>query len=387
VPTKNPSHAFQYDDADKYFNKDQYLLYVHGWNMDAFDKDSYASTAYKRMWWNGYTGKIGMLRWPTACGSKDIIESLWDAQHYDRSEMAAWQTGDILATWLPTLSQRNHGAAIDMIGHSMGNVVVSNALLRIRERGQSAVVGTYIASQAAVPGRLFAPNGESDGCRSWPAPILGWNTPEVYKTGLLADVRNNLRVANFHNSNDLALSRDISGLNQALKPDSGRGGYVGGPNGYEADEPVFRDRFFYHTRRHVDEIDTRSPEYVNIYLWSGDVVSQDALDTFVFKGFIPEAKYANTYSRYYTMAYLSESRNYPLGACFQMSMPRASSVDLQALWPIPDTKMLPTSESSTNDYSGHRWHSGQFRMTMPEQKAYWKKVIEACRGSVVNALP
>ncbi len=387
VPTKNPAHTFQYSDTDKYFDQDRYLLYVHGWNMDAFDKDSYASTAYKRMWWNGYTGKIGMLRWPTACGSKDIIESLLDAQHYDRSEMAAWQTGDILATWLPVLSQRNHGAAIDLIGHSMGNVVVSNALLRIREQGQSAVVGTYIASQAAVPGRLFAPNGEGDGCRSWPAPLLGWNTPEVYKTGLLADIRNNLRVANFHNANDLALSRDISGLNQALKPDSGRGGYVGGPNGYDADEPIFRDRFFYHTGRHKDEIDTRSPEYVNIFLWSDGVVSQDALDTFVLSKFIPDGKYANTYSRYYTMAYLSESRNYPLGASFQMSMPRASSVDLQALWPIPDTKTLPTSESSTNDYSGHRWHSGQFRMTMPEQKAYWKKVIEACRGSVVNALP
>ncbi len=42
-----------------------YILFVHGWNMNTFDKDSFAETAFKRLYWQGYQGRFGSFRWPT----------------------------------------------------------------------------------------------------------------------------------------------------------------------------------------------------------------------------------------------------------------------------------------------------------------------------------
>ena len=55
-----------------------------------------------------------------------------------------------------------------------------------------------------------------------------------------------------------------------------------------------------------------------------------------------------------------------------------------SIWPIlkPDNN-VPTDPS----YSTHRWHSAQFRMTMPEQLGYWIKVMTTMKYDTSDQLP
>jgi hypothetical protein len=401
-----PTHVAStiiYNDEDRYFSDRKYLLYVHGWNMTANDKDWFANTAYKRLWWNGYKGRFGALRWPTNFGFGDVISVLTDGQNYDASEEIAWFTGHRLAGWLPSLSQSNH-CPIDILAHSMGNIVVGNAL-RLLPGGQESTVGTYIASQAAVPAQLYRPNGgvppggttDTAGCRPWISTVLGfggWNTANVYRTGLFQNNPMRFNIANFYNRNDYALSEGVSGLNQRFKPDAGRGRYLFGMSGVEATEVEFRDRFFSRTGDHVEVGKNRSPEYVNVYFWSGGLPIGDAATAdYESRGFVPRQWLGAPSSQYYIMGYLSESRVYPIGASpgITFGNPAASAdVNLaqEGIWPLVKQDNIDSDLSPEDaSYSSHRWHSGQFRMTMPEQKEYWKALMKSCQYGTANVLP
>jgi hypothetical protein len=385
IPTHVAS-TLTYDDNDKYFSDQKYLLYVHGWNMAPFDKDAFANTAYKRLWWNGYKGRFGALRWPTDNGFDSWFDIAFRAQHYDKSELIAWQTGERLASWLPGQSSRNH-CPIDLLGHSMGNIVVGNALCMIPP-GQESVVGVYIASQAAVPARLFDPTMAR--CETWNPSLLGysgWNTPDVYQTGLLQSVAQRFNVANFHNRNDYALSDRVSGVNQLLKPDANQGDYLNGSTDVDlVTETEFRDRFYKVTTSGPPKGLTYS--YV-VYRWSGsDPTPQADYPTYYHLTSIEQPPMG----QYRIMAYLSESRHFPLGASFRLLFQPGSAngdMDLNGstIWPIPVGKHLESGENANGPYSTHRWHSGQFRMTMPEQKEYWKSLMGTCGYATDGVLP
>jgi len=380
-----PNHfpgSLIYDDQDNYFPEKSYLLFVHGWNMGAFDKAAFSATAYKRLWWNGYKGRFGAVRWPTKNDFGSWYDPLLEPQHYDDSEYIAWWTGERLAKWLPELSQRNQ-CSIDLLGHSMGNIVVGSAL-RVLSNGQVGAVGTYVATQAAVPARLYDATGAS--CRPWSPSLLGyehWNTADVYRTGLLEVVANTFKMVNFTNENDFALAEGASGVNQLTKPDAGMGSYLTGPNGIEAGELEFRDRFFRRTFQRTDPFDRLSPEYVHVFMWSGNALSAETEANYERKSWIPTHYIPKPGSHYHIMAYLSESRHYPLGATPQLSTVFDSvSLNVDAVWP-----RLKPDDIANGRYSSHRWHSGQFRMTMPEQKEYWKTLMRRCNYPSVHHLP
>ena len=85
-------HASSYTSNDP---TDEYCLYVHGWNMAELEKDRWAETTFKRLWWQGYCGKVGIFEWPT-------LEGVFS---YDSSEYRAWKSGRALMQLLyPDLS-------------------------------------------------------------------------------------------------------------------------------------------------------------------------------------------------------------------------------------------------------------------------------------------
>ena len=154
----------------------------------------------------------------------------------------------------------------------------------------------------------------------------------------------------------------------------------------------FRDRFFYKTGDHTDDHDRRSPEYVKIFLWNGSTLSDDANADYQFSGYSPLEGILAPAAQYHIMAYLSESRTYPLGASpgIQFGGLSAGDTDLAnaAIWPVVKADNTGSvTNPADGPYSTHRWHSGQFRMTMPEQKEYWKALMRVCRYGVSNALP
>ena len=134
--TYNRQHSPRPDDSD-----DTYILFVHGYNMENWEKDRFAETAYKRLYWQGYQGRFGSFRWPTY-------------QHfyqYDPSETAAWNSGVGLKRLLTSLHAQYPGN-VYVLGRSMGNVVTGEAL---RLAGTNEIVNTYVASQAAVSARAY----------------------------------------------------------------------------------------------------------------------------------------------------------------------------------------------------------------------------------------
>ena len=130
----------------------QAIVFVHGWNTSPAGARNQSETFFKRIWWRGFNGRFVAVRWDTQWVSAfervpligETLNSYF--AHYDDSEHTAWSSGAKLAQVLATLP----GVYTkDLVGHSMGNVVCSGALL------SNAPVDHYVLLQAAVPAACF----------------------------------------------------------------------------------------------------------------------------------------------------------------------------------------------------------------------------------------
>ncbi len=152
IPAAKPSNKYEiglWDDE----HKDQYILFVHGWRMQPPERMFFAETALKRLYWQGYKGKYGFFSWPTKWFDKPawvgpVDEAIRAAGHpynYDTSEAIARRSGTRLATLLQYLKSENKNP-VNIFAHSMGNIVVSEALLS----STGIVVNNYVALQSAA---------------------------------------------------------------------------------------------------------------------------------------------------------------------------------------------------------------------------------------------
>jgi hypothetical protein len=119
-----------------------YILLVHGYNVAPWEKDRYAETAYKRLYWQGYQGRFGMFGWPTA-------EHFYQ---FGSSELQAWLSAQGLLNKLNDLNAEYPGH-VYLAAHSLGNVVAGEAL----RLASSRVVNTYVAMQGAVDSHTYDP--------------------------------------------------------------------------------------------------------------------------------------------------------------------------------------------------------------------------------------
>jgi hypothetical protein len=144
---------------------DQYIMLVHGWRMKDFERRRFAETAMKRLYWEGYKGRFGLFSWPTgwfekppyATPEQEGDAAALDPQNYDRSEAKARRTGSRLYALLHELRTRQ--SSLHITAHSMGNVVVSEALRHaVFNDAESQLVDSYIAMQSAEAAQAFAPD-------------------------------------------------------------------------------------------------------------------------------------------------------------------------------------------------------------------------------------
>src|SRR5690606_27137097 len=107
-----------------------YIVFVHGWRMRDWERISFASTAYKRLWWQGYEGGFGLFSWPTEWSPLDgtrpesYYESAMDSGNFNRSEEIAWHSAPALRNLLGTLRADTTGK-LGLVAHSMGNIPAS----------------------------------------------------------------------------------------------------------------------------------------------------------------------------------------------------------------------------------------------------------------------
>jgi pimeloyl-ACP methyl ester carboxylesterase len=190
------------------------VIFVHGWSVDYETYNSVAQTMFKRLWWQGFKGRFATLRWdPLVVGT--VAEIPTSNGEYNRSENRAWLYGESLRAFGDNLDAQ--GFQLNLIGHSMGNVVCGSALrkgLRVRN---------YIMMEAAVPAGCFDTSGGlgvggvNGYERFWvkeqriPTPDFeaAPNGPlEKGYRGYLAGIKPNVSrdITNFHNSSDFALA-------------------------------------------------------------------------------------------------------------------------------------------------------------------------------------
>lgn len=153
-PIPVPGTAVDIFPKDNPNDKLDYILMVHGWRMPYAERVIFAETTLKRLYWSGYKGKFGTFSWPTTYFVKpaylDTLATLGaltkDLTNYSRGEKIARQTGKHLADLLPKIKTDYNTNSLQVIAHSMGNVVVSEAL----KLTQAGIVDIYIATQSAT---------------------------------------------------------------------------------------------------------------------------------------------------------------------------------------------------------------------------------------------
>jgi len=356
-PVRLTATLYKNANGGRVMNDRPCLVFVHGWNMEVWEKERYAETAFKRLWWSGYNGNFVLFSWPCTNGFSSNLDAVTSPTNYDRGEFSAWRSAECLRQFLEDCSVR-YGGRLYLLAHSMGNIVTGEALRLQWLKHGPALAKVYVASQAAVSAHCYD-GSLSDRVGSkyalpWYStlPKFAWlgkvnfgpDTPNVYRdwfADLLSSQGRSAPVVgkliNFYNQNDWALSDAIWCYNQLSKPDWADRPYQ--PWNYDFEKPLprlptepFAQAFVRSQGRHIESLRWGSP--------------------------------AELKDNYEIMAFAAESYVRPLGAC-ELTKGVTASVDLEKLWPV-DAKQ----------HSTHKWHSAQFRSCLMRQKGYWMRLAQ-----------
>jgi hypothetical protein len=96
---------------------------------------------FKRLWWQGYNGRVGLLSWPTLEGFLT----------FDESEVRAWNSAEAFKLVLLN-DLKKYWGNIRIIGHSMGGIVSGETVNKLPGSG---IVKAYIASQTALSAHYY----------------------------------------------------------------------------------------------------------------------------------------------------------------------------------------------------------------------------------------
>ena len=339
-------NPFRYDSHSTEAN--QYILFVHGWNLFPWAKDWFAETAFKRLYWQGYKGRFGVFLWPTTyhpVSDIEIINGISGMVDFDSGEYTAWLSAAPLEILLTSLHQQ-YSNNVYVFAHSHGNVVVGEALRKAVQDGLGQIVNTYVANQAAIPVHCYDSGQPTPGnfFNSWRVGLYptGPETPNIYSGWLASNSNAAPTLANFYNANDYALQRNVWETDEALKPwqnlDANAGvTYFYGYLGTKIDD--VEDLFYKYPGG------TQDPPLFPLHL--GDAT--------------------NVRDRYEIMAFAAEARCRALGT----TSINAAGFTSQSLW-----TMWPTDPFDGHNYHTHPWHSAEFRFTNMDQKNYWHSLLD-----------
>lgn len=205
----------------------QLVVFVHGWRMGLFDYQKFSDTMFKRLYWQGYQGRFASLRWHTLSEDDFWFFSQVEAyQTYNPSEYIAFRSAQGTSDYFDWLKSRFPNYSISVAAHSMGNIVMMEAL-KIQLAEGHKDIDNYVLMQGAVPAECYDAN--APGCPSLIAQESDSPTPDEYLTypGAINNAITGSMV-NFFNTNDYALNFWV--LNQfTMKPDTTLG-YTVGPD-------------------------------------------------------------------------------------------------------------------------------------------------------------
>ena len=184
--------------------------------MELWEKDRFAETMYKRLYWQGYQGRFGSFRWPTASGYNPGSRPAKQKHFSVRSKTRRGDRRQGLKNLLTRLNILYPGQ-VQLSAHSMGNIAAGEAL----RQATSTLVQTYAAFQGSVPAHDYDTNAPT----LTVSPDAG--EPNVYahywnatNAQYFAGVIGSARYVNFFNTNDFVLDHWL-----AYQPDKPVGYY------------------------------------------------------------------------------------------------------------------------------------------------------------------
>lgn len=128
--------------------RDKVIVFIHGYRLPPWERQTFAETALKRLYWQQFGGRMLLVSWPTEYVATDFGQA-FNPRNYDRSEWVARTVG---AKFLPAVITSLNGrfntnsTNITVLCHSMGNIVLAEA---VRAMNGASVANTYIALQSA----------------------------------------------------------------------------------------------------------------------------------------------------------------------------------------------------------------------------------------------
>jgi hypothetical protein len=123
------------------------IVFVHGIKLSVPDVKCYTASFYKRLWWEGYRGRLAVFRWSTPVD--------FDGENiFNRGEYRSWSDGRCLLNYVNFLTQQMSGVTISVVGHSLGNACVGSALR------QGMTIDSYVMMEAAVSLSCYFPPPE-----------------------------------------------------------------------------------------------------------------------------------------------------------------------------------------------------------------------------------
>jgi pimeloyl-ACP methyl ester carboxylesterase len=215
----------------------QLAVFVHGWRMPVSTWYEFSDTMFKRLYWQGYQGGFASIFWPTRSTDTDIHP--FDFITYNRSEHIAFKSATGTAAYLNNMRDRFPDYTIGLCAHSMGNIVMVEALKQLAAANQ-APINNMVLMQAAIPAQCYDPSiTNSERLVALDQLVPTPNTYSNYATGITNALRNGGQIINFFNPSDFALNIWVdnqgfylSGTNGpvTIKPNTFFGYYTDGAN-------------------------------------------------------------------------------------------------------------------------------------------------------------
>jgi len=187
------------------------IVLVHGINVRPWDCVNDAETVCKRLYWAGFQGKFASVKWP--CNLLTPIPDPLTPAVFNDSELQGYKASTALTTCLNGLKTRFPNYRLNILAHSQGNTVVSEAIKN------GAPFDTYILTQGALPDSAYDVNSPVD--TDLTSQEHGeYITPEWQPMGYRG-IYTNLpgRIVNFYNPNDPVLDYWVTDQKR-LKPTS-----------------------------------------------------------------------------------------------------------------------------------------------------------------------
>ena len=184
-------------------NDTNLIVLVHGINVTPADCLQQGDTVFKRLYWAGYQGKFGSVKWP--CNLLTPLPQPLSLDCFNLSELQAYKASTALTNYLMQLRARTPGYRLNLLVHSQGNAIVSEAI----KRGFTDF-DTYILTQGALPDSAYDVNAPTNSDIA--SHDYGYNlTPEWQPMGYHGIYTNFTgRLVNFYNPQDKVLGYWVS---------------------------------------------------------------------------------------------------------------------------------------------------------------------------------